>query len=228
MPLRSPRRTVATMTSLVALTGAVIAATAGSAAGAPAPIAPDAVPDTSEQAAPAPDSARPGATAEGDPAVATFAPPASTGGTGVTTAAAPVEDFTAPSPIVAGPVPPAGLTGVSASVPLVSDGWLDIVIAMLAAAAAEPVPTYDPWAAVRQCESHGNYATNTGNGFYGAYQFTIGTWNWVASQVLPAYVGVRPDQAPAWAQDRMAEALAFEVAGGGLHHWPVCGRLYGS
>ena len=27
------------------------------------------------------------------------------------------------------------------------------------------------------CESSGNYAINTGNGFYGAYQFDLGTWH---------------------------------------------------
>ena len=27
------------------------------------------------------------------------------------------------------------------------------------------------------CESHNTPTTNTGNGFYGAFQFTIGTWN---------------------------------------------------
>lgn len=30
---------------------------------------------------------------------------------------------------------------------------------------------------LRMCESHGNYKTNTGNGYYGAYQFSISTWN---------------------------------------------------
>ncbi len=86
----------------------------------------------------------------------------------------------------------------------------------------------DPWAAVRRCESHNNYAINTGNGFYGAYQFTISTWNWVAEIIGRSdLIGVRPDLAAPADQDRMAEALAFEVPGGGLSHWPVCGRLYG-
>ncbi len=29
---------------------------------------------------------------------------------------------------------------------------------------------------IRKCESGGNYRTNTGNGYYGAYQFDRGTW----------------------------------------------------
>jgi len=34
----------------------------------------------------------------------------------------------------------------------------------------------DVWAKLAQCESGGNPATNTGNGFYGMYQFTLETW----------------------------------------------------
>src|SRR4051812_44128367 len=30
---------------------------------------------------------------------------------------------------------------------------------------------------IRACESHGNYQTNTGNGYYGAYQYKRSTWN---------------------------------------------------
>lgn len=91
-----------------------------------------------------------------------------------------------------------------------------------------PAPPEDPWAGVRRCESHNNYSTNTGNSFYGAYQFTISTWNWVAAKIDRAdLVGLRPDLATPSDQDRMAQALGFEIAGGGLGHWPVCGRFYG-
>lgn len=30
---------------------------------------------------------------------------------------------------------------------------------------------------LRMCETHGNYTSNTGNGYYGAYQFSASTWN---------------------------------------------------
>ncbi|HZL07577.1 MAG TPA: ubiquitin-like domain-containing protein [Candidatus Dormibacteraeota bacterium] len=44
-----------------------------------------------------------------------------------------------------------------------------------------PVPAtsnLSTWLAkLRGCESGGNYADNTGNGYYGAYQFSVGTWN---------------------------------------------------
>ena len=42
------------------------------------------------------------------------------------------------------------------------------------------------WACIRQHESGGNYATNTGNGYYGAYQFSLPTWQAVGGQGLPS------------------------------------------
>lgn len=49
-------------------------------------------------------------------------------------------------------------------------------------APTQPVVAYNGTLAdwlfrLRRCESGGNYSTDTGNGFYGAYQFTIDTWN---------------------------------------------------
>lgn len=39
---------------------------------------------------------------------------------------------------------------------------------------------------IRMRESGGNYAANTGNGYYGAYQFTVGTWQGVGGSGLPS------------------------------------------
>ena len=41
-------------------------------------------------------------------------------------------------------------------------------------------------ARIRMRESGGNYAENTGNGYYGAYQFTPGTWASVGGSGLPS------------------------------------------
>lgn len=41
-------------------------------------------------------------------------------------------------------------------------------------------------AALRSCESGGDYAINTGNGYYGAYQFLPGTWASVGGSGLPS------------------------------------------
>jgi LysM repeat protein len=42
------------------------------------------------------------------------------------------------------------------------------------------------FASIRQKESGGNYAINTGNGYYGAYQFDLGTWQSVGGSGLPS------------------------------------------
>jgi resuscitation-promoting factor RpfA len=47
-------------------------------------------------------------------------------------------------------------------------------------------PSANDWASVRQCESSGNYSINTGNGYYGAYQFDLGTWQSVGGSGSPA------------------------------------------
>ncbi len=73
------------------------------------------------------------------------------------------------------------------------------------------------WAALRQCESGGNYQENTGNGFYGAYQFVWSTWT---SMGFPG----RPDQEPPAMQDQAAQQLQ---ARSGWGQWPACSRKLG-
>ena len=71
--------------------------------------------------------------------------------------------------------------------------------------------------ALRQCEAGGNYATNTGNGYYGAYQYNLGTW--------ANYQGyARPDLAPAEVQDAKARETQ---ARRGWSPWPGCARKLG-
>jgi uncharacterized protein YabE (DUF348 family) len=70
------------------------------------------------------------------------------------------------------------------------------------------------WDKIAACESGGNWATNTGNGYYGGLQFNLGTWQ--------AYGGTgRPDQQSREAQIAVAERVA--AAAGGYGAWPVCG-----
>ena len=79
---------------------------------------------------------------------------------------------------------------------------------------ARVVRPYRRWlAGVRRCESGGDYAINTGNGFYGAYQFVLTSW-WA--------VGGRgyPHRAEPLEQDYRAVRL-LRVQGRGA--WPVCG-----
>lgn len=67
--------------------------------------------------------------------------------------------------------------------------------------------------AIAACESGGNPSANTGNGFYGKYQFTLATWQAVGGSGNPA-------QASEAEQDRRAAQL-YAQAGAG--QWPVCG-----
>ena len=75
----------------------------------------------------------------------------------------------------------------------------------------------DDFARLRNCESGGNYKTNTGNGYYGAYQFSLGTWHGIG------YSG-RPSDAPPSTQDAAARKLQ---ARSGWGQWPACARKLG-
>ncbi len=44
---------------------------------------------------------------------------------------------------------------------------------------------YATWDALANCESGGNWGTNTGNGYYGGLQFSAGTWAAVGGSGLP-------------------------------------------
>jgi hypothetical protein len=70
------------------------------------------------------------------------------------------------------------------------------------------------WDRIAACESGGNWAANTGNGYYGGLQFNLSTWQ--------AYGGSgRPDQNSREAQIAVAERV--RAASGGYGAWPVCG-----
>lgn len=79
--------------------------------------------------------------------------------------------------------------------------------------------------ALRQCETHGNYATNTGNGFYGAYQFMQGTWDATARRMgQTQWVGVAASSAPASVQDAFVVNNAKASLGGFWSQHPGCSQ----
>ena len=73
------------------------------------------------------------------------------------------------------------------------------------------------WAALRECESGDDYAADTGNGYYGAYQFSLTTW-WSIG-----YPGL-PSEASSAVQDAAARRL---LATQGWGAWPVCSARLG-
>ncbi|MCZ7527133.1 MAG: transglycosylase family protein [Acidimicrobiia bacterium] len=83
---------------------------------------------------------------------------------------------------------------------------------------ALPAPAGGPWAALRRCESGDDYGANTGNGFYGAYQFTASTWRSMGTGYAYAH------EAPYWVQDDAAMRLQARAGWG---QWPACSRALG-
>ena len=75
----------------------------------------------------------------------------------------------------------------------------------------------DVWAQLAQCESGGNPATNTGNGFYGMYQFTLETWQSLGGTGYP-------HEADAATQTAMAKKLQAQAGWG---QWPGCADKLG-
>ena len=70
---------------------------------------------------------------------------------------------------------------------------------------------------LRMCESGGNYRDNTGNGYYGAYQFALSTWSNLGYSGLPS-------NAPPPEQDQAATTL---VQRSGWGQWPTCSAMLG-
>lgn len=97
----------------------------------------------------------------------------------------------------------AGVTGVAIAAPLMAAGNAS------AATASE-------WDAVAQCESGGNWAINTGNGYYGGLQFSASTW---AAYGGTAYAA-QANQATKGQQIEIAEKV---LASQGKGAWPSCG-----
>jgi hypothetical protein len=73
-------------------------------------------------------------------------------------------------------------------------------------------------------EGGDNYSEDTGNGYYGTYQFLPGTWdNAVTGAGYPQYANGRADLAPPAVQDAAAQWLESQD---GFRPWstaPGCG-----
>lgn len=78
--------------------------------------------------------------------------------------------------------------------------------------AAAPVASRGVWDQLAQCEAGGNWAINTGNGYYGGLQFTISSWQAVGGSGLPS-------DASREEQIQRGEML---LAKQGWGAWPAC------
>lgn len=103
-------------------------------------------------------------------------------------------------------------------------GYWAEAAAPAATSAAAPAPRVSAWgptaaqlAALRMCESTDDYTANTGNGYYGAYQFSPVTWWWLG------YSGWPHLASPA-VQDQAVRDL-WEIMG--WSPWPACARYLG-
>jgi len=98
------------------------------------------------------------------------------------------------------------LTGVAVGAPL--------AVAPAFASAEQGVN----WDAIAQCESGGNWHINTGNGYYGGLQFSMGTWRANGGSGNPA-------NASREEQIRVANNVLKTQ---GIGAWPVCGKKAGA
>ncbi len=74
------------------------------------------------------------------------------------------------------------------------------------------------WDALAECESGGNWAINTGNGYYGGLQFSLSTWQSYGGPGMPHE------------QSRETQIMIAErvrAATGGYGSWPHCSQSLG-
>ena len=74
------------------------------------------------------------------------------------------------------------------------------------------------WDQLAQCESGGNWAINTGNGYYGGLQFNLQTWQAYGGSGLPSENS---------RETQIAIATKVRDANGGYGSWPHCSQQLG-
>ena len=80
-----------------------------------------------------------------------------------------------------------------------------------------PAATNGPWDRVAKCETNGDWATDTGNGFYGGLQFTASTWRSFGGAGMPHQAS----------RDEQIAVGTRVLAAQGWKAWPVCSRKLG-
>lgn len=96
-----------------------------------------------------------------------------------------------------------------------------MLVPLIFAAVAHAGPARkDPWDSLAKCESGGNWAANTGNGYHGGLQFSPRTWRSFGGG---AYAGTA-NQATRSQQIAIAEKV---LRAQGWKAWPTCSRKTG-
>jgi resuscitation-promoting factor RpfB len=77
---------------------------------------------------------------------------------------------------------------------------------------------YGVWDRLAGCESGGNWHINTGNGYYGGLQFSLGTWQGYGGTGLPSQHS---------REEQIRIAIKLRDASGGYGAWPACAHALG-
>ena len=102
---------------------------------------------------------------------------------------------------------------VAAPAPVVAAAPVEPVVRRSAPASSAPaVAGGSVWDQLAACESGGNWAINTGNGYYGGLQFTIASWQAVGGTGMPN---------EASRDEQIARGQILQ-ARGGWGNWPAC------
>ena len=113
--------------------------------------------------------------------------------------------------VVTGPIPTPGAAPMEAT--------LHVIPTPPPVAVAPPrVVTYDGdtvWDDLAQCESGGNWAINTGNGYYGGLQFSYGTWQGYGGGEFAEYAHEATREEQMIVAERLHAARGFQP-------WPAC------
>lgn len=153
-------------------------------------------------------------------ALASLHPSAQVGHPGkarASSAGTPATTVPIPAPVTAPPTTTAAPVATPAPSPAPAPPPAPATPPAPTAPGAPVAPTPGVWAELRECESGDNYTIDTGNGYYGAYQFSLATWQGLG------YPGF-PNQAPPAVQDQAAEQLQ---ARSGWGQWPECSAKLG-
>ena len=120
-----------------------------------------------------------------------------------------------PGGVTSAPSAPAAAATPSAQAPATT-----APSAAQAGAPVAPADTGTPvstWDKVAQCESGGDWATSTGNGFHGGLQFTASTWRSFGGSGMPHQASRTEQIAVA---ERVLDAQGWKA-------WPACSRKLG-